>query len=488
MRSPDRVVTSTADAVPPDAGIGREASAVLRWLVAAAFVVILNETITMTAVPRLMEHFQVGAAAAQWLSTIFLLTMAVVIPITGWFLRRVSTRTAFTLAMGIFLVGTALAAFAWAFPVLLVARAIQAVGTAVMFPLLMTTLMELVPAHHRGRVMGYVTLAISVAPALGPAVSGVVLHSLDWRWIFLVVLPIAAAITIGGLRGLTNVGTIVVSSVDWISVVLAGIGFGGLVYGLSEFANPEATRVAVTWTLIGLAGIAVFARRQSRLVRGAGPLLDLRTLRIAPFRTSMTLLAIGFMAMLASMLLLQLYLQDVRGLEPLETGLLVMPGGLAMGLLGPLIGRLYDLHGARRLVRPGAVVFALSMSGFALLGSSTPIWVVLVLHIVLMLSLSFMFTPLFTVGLGSLPHELYSHGSSLLGTLQQVAGALGTAISITVMTLRTVDLQAAGAAEIEAAAGGMNWGFAAATVMAFVGLVLAFRIPARPPEPEHRAG
>ena len=168
--------------------------AVLRWLVGATFVVILNETIMINAIPRLMVDFDVNASAAQWLSTAFMLTMAVVIPITGWFLQRVTTRFAFGLAMGTFCVGTLLAALAWTFPVLLVARVIQAGGTAVMMPLLMTTLMAVVPVSDRGRVMGNVTLAISVAPALGPAVSGVILHSFSWRWIFLFVLPIAAAI------------------------------------------------------------------------------------------------------------------------------------------------------------------------------------------------------------------------------------------------------------------------------------------------------
>ena len=163
--------------------------AVLRWLVGATFVVILNETIMINAIPRLMADFEVDANAAQWLSTAFMLTMAVVIPVTGWFLQRVTTRFAFGLAMGVFCAGTLLAAAAWAFPVLLAARVIQASGTAVMMPLLMTTLMSVVPEYDRGRVMGNVTLAISVAPALGPAVSGVVLHSLSWRWIFLVVLP-----------------------------------------------------------------------------------------------------------------------------------------------------------------------------------------------------------------------------------------------------------------------------------------------------------
>src|SRR3978361_780577 len=187
------MLTATRTEAAPD-------YAVLRWLVAATFVVILNETIMINAIPRLMVDFHVDASAAQWLSTAFMLAMAVVIPVTGWFLQRVTTRFAFGLAMGTFCTGTLLAALAPSFPVLLVARVVQASGTAVMMPLLMTTLMSVVPMHDRGRVMGNVTLAMSVAPALGPAVSGVVLHSLSWRWIFLVVLPIAGPLGVVGLR------------------------------------------------------------------------------------------------------------------------------------------------------------------------------------------------------------------------------------------------------------------------------------------------
>src|SRR3954467_8012879 len=171
---------------------------VLRWLVGATFVVILNETIMINAIPRLMDDFQVDASAAQWLSTAFMLTMGVVIPITGWFLQRVTTRFAFGLAMATFCTGTLLAAAAWTFPVLVVARVIQASGTAVMMPLLMTTLMSVVPEHDRGRVMGNVTLAMSVAPAMGPAGSGLDPEVPPWAWIFGLVLPIAALIGLAG--------------------------------------------------------------------------------------------------------------------------------------------------------------------------------------------------------------------------------------------------------------------------------------------------
>src|SRR4051794_22887622 len=240
---------------------------VLRWLVGATFIVILNETIMINAIPRLMTDFQVAAGAAQWLSTAFMLTMAVVIPITGWFLQRVTTRFAFGLAMATFCTGTLLAALSWAFPVLLVARVIQAGGTAVMMPLLMTTLMAIVPAQDRGRVMGNVTLAMSVAPALGPAVSGVILSSFSWRWIFLFVLPIAAGIGIFGYRKLINVGEPVASSVDWLSVVIAAIGFGSLVYGLSEVGVPGGHTPAYLALVIGVAGVASFVWRQLFLQR-----------------------------------------------------------------------------------------------------------------------------------------------------------------------------------------------------------------------------
>jgi len=169
---------------------------VLRWLVLATFIVILNETIMVNAIPRLMVEFDVTARSAQWLSTAFMLTMATVIPITGWFLMRVTTRQAFTLAMVTFCAGTLIAAVAPFFWMLVAGRVVQAAGTAVMMPLLMTTIMKVVPDHDRGRVMGNVTLAISVAPAMGPAVSGGILAVTSWRGLFFVVLPIAAAIAV----------------------------------------------------------------------------------------------------------------------------------------------------------------------------------------------------------------------------------------------------------------------------------------------------
>ena len=475
---PQRNLMSTAATSSPTSTATPD-YAVLRWLVAATFVVILNETIMINAIPRLMVDFEVDASAAQWLSTAFMLTMAVVIPITGWFLQRVTTRFAFGLAMGVFLAGTLLASLAPTFAVLLVARVIQASGTAVMLPLLMTTLMAIVPEHDRGRIMGNVTLAMSVAPALGPAVSGVVLQSLSWRWIFLVVLPIAGAVAVLGLRGLRNVGEPVVSRVDWLSVVISAIGFGSLVYGLSELGVPGEHATAYLTLAVGGLGVVAFLIRQLRLQREDRPLLDLRTLRERVFTISMSAMAIAFMAMLGSMILLQLYLQNIRGMSPLATGLLVAPGGLAMGLLGPRVGRVYDARGSRVLVVPGALGILAGMVGFAFVGAATPVWSILAVHVLLMVSLAALFTPLFTMGLGALPPHLYSHGSSLLGTVQQVGGAMGTALVVTVMASRADALLASGSSSAAASIGGLQLAFAVSAGLCVVVLVLVLMLPQR---------
>ncbi|MFI6791868.1 MDR family MFS transporter [Nonomuraea sp. NPDC050383] len=452
--------------------------AVVRLLVLATFVVILNETIMINAIPRLMGALHITEQTAQWLSTAFMLTMAAVIPISGWFLQRVSTRRAYTTAMGLFLIGTALAAVAPTFEVLLGARIIQASGTAVMMPLLMTTLMQVVPEAERGRVMGNVTLAISVAPAMGPAVSGVILQFGSWRLLFAVVLPIAAVITWRGLKQLENVGEPELSTIDWLSVVTAAAGFGGLVYGLSRFEGGDV-RLAAAIVAAGLVAIAVFVVRQLALQKRGAPLMDLRTLRHRTFTVALILMSVAFMAMLGSMIMLPLYLQNVRELSPLETGLLVMPGGLAMGLLGPAVGRLFDQFGGRVLVIPGAIGITLALAGFTQVTMTMPYWQLLGLHALLMVSLAATFTPVFTLGLGAVPSHLYSHGSSILSTLQQVAAAFGTALVITVMSARADALRSAGVSEALANLDGMRLAFIIGAVLSLAVVVTALLLPAR---------
>jgi DHA2 family lincomycin resistance protein-like MFS transporter len=470
---------STAE--PGMAPASRKTPAVIGLLVLATFIVILNETIMINAIPRLMADFRVSAGTAQWLTTAFMLTMAAVIPVTGWFLQRVTTRSAYATAMALFCTGTALAAAAPVFEVLLVARIIQATGTAVMMPLLMTTLMTVVPAHDRGRVMGNVTLAMSVAPALGPTISGIVLSLGSWRLMFLLVLPIALVIGWSGLRRMENVGEPRPGTVDWFSVGAAAFGFGGLVYGLSGFGHGDVLRPVAILTA-GVVGIVTFVVRQLWLQRHGVPLMDLRVLEHRTFALSLALMSLAFMAMLGSMILLPLYLQNLRDLSPLQTGLLVMPGGLAMGLLGPSVGKVFDRFGGRLLVIPGSLGIVVALAIFTQVSLTMPFWQLLAAHVLLMISLAAVFTPVFTLGLGALPRHLYSHGSSMLGTLQQVAAAFGTALVVTLMTARTSSLLEAGAGRIEATLGGLRLAFLVGAALSVLVAVLALTLPGRLPQ------
>lgn len=457
--------------------------AVLRWLVAATFIVILNETIMINALPRLQVEFGVTERASQWLTTAFLLTMAVVIPVTGWFLQRVTTRQAFGLAMVVFCVGTLLAALTPAsmFWVLVAARVIQAAGTAVMMPLLMTTLMSVVPETDRGRVMGNVTLAMSVAPALGPAVSGLILQFFSWRWMFGLVLPLAALIAVAGLSRLKNVGEPTAGSLDIPSVIASALGFGSLVYGLSLIGAEDQPLSPAALIPAGLAVVVLFVLRQLWLQRSDRPLLDLRTLRHRTFALSLALMVVAFMGFLGSLVLLPFYLQGARGLSTLETGLMMMPGGLAMGLLGPQVGKVFDRVGGRPLVIPGAAGILIGLAAFSQLGLDTPYWQVVAMHVLLMVSLACVFTPVFTLGLGAVPPRLYSHASSLLGALQQVAGAVGSAVSLTILASYTSGVVVTDPGFNAAVIEGLDRAFTVSAGLSVIVLILAIALPGKLP-------
>ena len=438
------------------ATVGAKENRVIWLLLAAAFVAILNETTMGVAIPHLIGDLGITAVDAQWLTTAFMLTMAVVIPTTGFLLNRFSTRTMYATAMGLFSAGTFVALIAPGFPVLLVARVIQASGTAIMMPLLMTTLMTVVPPHLRGRMMGRVSIVMSLAPAIGPTMAGVILDTLNWRWIFAIVLPIALVALAVGVRWIPNIGERTHAPLDIVSVILSALGFGGLVFGLSQIGaaghggDSSATAGMATATLvislaIGVVSLALFVWRQIALQRVDDALLDLRIFRSRNFSLSVAHFAVMSLAFFGTITALPLYLQGTLGLSATESGLVVLPGAIAMGLLGPVIGRIYDRRGTTILLVPGTIIVLAILWSFTMLTESTPVWLLVVTQTILSVGLAMSFTPLFTASLGSLPPKYYSYGSATVSTVQQVAGAAGIALLITVMSSVAAAAGAAGA-------------------------------------------
>jgi DHA2 family lincomycin resistance protein-like MFS transporter len=485
MSTVDRVTTDAT----PERMAPRDRLAV-GLLLFSAFVVILNETTMGVAVPHLMRDLAITASAAQWVTAAFMLTMAVVIPITGFVIRRVTTRTAFLAAMGLFTLGTLVSALAPGFVVLLLGRVVQASGTAIMMPLLTTTVMTVAPPSRRGRIMGNVGVVISVAPALGPTISGAVLGAASWRFLFVLMLPIAAtALVLGWLR-LPTLNEPRYARVDVASVLMSAVGFGGLVYGLSRFGEAAHTGALAAWApiVVGAAGLSLFVARQLWLQRTDSALLDLRTFTYPAFTLGIALMALSMVAMFGTVILLPMFAQNVLGVDALTTGLLLLPGGLLMGLLAPWVGRAYDKVGPRPLLVPGTVLVSASVWTMSRFDAATLPVHVLLAHLLLAAGLSLMFTPLFTSALGALPARLYSFGSATIGTVQQVAGAAGTALFVTLMTATALARVERGADDVAATAAGVHTAFTVGAVVTLLAIPAALALRTRPSEDAHAPG
>lgn len=449
---PTRAVADTAAesalALEPERPTTRHIAAAIAVLVLAALIMILNETVLTVALPNLMDDFRVGAATAQWLTTGFMLTMAVVIPTTGWMLQRFTTRGLFTAAMVLFSGGTILAAVAPTFAVILAARIIQAGGTAIILPLLMTTTLTYVPVAHRGTIMGLNSVVISVAPAIGPTLSGIVVDALGWRWVFGLMIPVAAVALVAGRVLLKTTGETRRAPLDILSVVLSAFAFGGIVHALASISLLlQGSWAPVAALVVGAAALVLFVRRQLALQRDSGSaLLDLRPFAVHNFRIPVVIVMIAMATMLGTVMVLPLYLQNGLGTGVLTVGLVLLPGGLAQGVVSPVVGRIYDKVGPGPIVIPGAVLLAGGQWWLSTVDAGTTTGLVVAMHVVFCIGMAMLMTPLMTVALGALPRELYGHGSAIMNSLQQLAGAAGTAVLIAAMTVGAAAAAADGAA------------------------------------------
>ncbi|MFT4305618.1 MAG: MDR family MFS transporter [Microbacterium sp.] len=473
------VAAGTAGAPTAERLAARRVTVVILVLAVSAFLMILNETVLSVALPALMAEFDMPAQTAQWLTTGFLLTMAIIIPTTGFLIRRFTTRALFATALSLFLLGTTVAALAPSFEMMLLARVLQAGGTAIIMPLLTTTTLTSVAPDRRGMFMGLNSVVISVAPAIGPTLSGIVIDAFGWRWIFALAVPLVAAALIVGCLAIGPGGQTAHPAFDALSVVLAALGFGGLVYALSSL---EQILDAAAWpplaaAVVGLAALTMFALRQARLrLRREGALLDLRPFRSREFRLGVPLAMIAMGTMLGTVTVLPLYLQDGRGVSALATGLLVLPGGLVQGVLSPFVGRLYDRFGPRPLVIPGTLLIAGAQWMLTSVGTTTPLWAVCAMFVAFSAGLGLVMTPLLTHTLSSLEPGLYPHGTAILSTLQQLAGAAGTAALVAALTIGAAATASEGAAADIAEIAGTRGAFVVGGVLSLLAVAGALFI------------
>lgn len=465
---------------------------VVMVMILGVFVAILNETLLNVALSKIMEDIGISPSTAQWLTTGYLLIIGVLIPVTAFLIQRFTTRSLFLSAMGLFTLGTFVAAIASGFAMLLVGRVLQAAGTGLLFPLLTNVVFAIVSIDKRGSAMGTIGIVITFAPAIGPTLSGLIVEHYSWRVLFYSVLPIALFVMIFAYMMLKNVTETTNPKIDLMSLLLSTLGFGGIVYGFSsagEGSGGWSSNAVLIPIAVGVVSLILFTWRQLVL---AQPLLDLRTFQYKIFTMSTLIMMIVMMAMFSAMMLLPIFLQNALGYSPLKAGLVMLPGGIVMGIMSPITGRLFDKFGAKWLAVVGLGLIGNTLWQFAFITLSTSYSSIMILNTLLMLGISMLMMPVMTNALNELPPPLYPHGTAIISTLQQVAGAVGTALLVTVMTTssrqfleREVNLPEDASVKILAMIAGMKSAFLLAFGLVSVAWIVSFFLKrAVPPKVE----
>jgi EmrB/QacA subfamily drug resistance transporter len=408
---------------------------IIAVLMIGAFIAFLNNTLLNIALPSIMKDLKVEPPTVQWLTTGFMLVNGILIPMSAFLIQKYSVRRLFLVAMGLFTLGTVLAGFAHAFPLLLAGRMIQASGSAIMMPLLMNVMLVSFPIEKRGMAMGIFGLILMFAPAIGPTLSGWIIEHYDWRMLFHFITPIAVVIVLIGFVMLKDKKDKVDIHLDLFSLLLSTVGFGGILYGFSSAGSKGWDSPYVYGTIIvGVISLVWFILHQ---LRQEQPMLNFTIYKYPMFALSSVITMVLNMAMFSGMLLLPIYVQNLRGISPFDAGLMLLPGAVLMAVMSPITGRLFDKFGGRILAIIGLMVTTVSTYYFSRLTFETTYAHLMILHAVRMVGMSMVMMPVSTNGLNQLPARFYPHGTAMNNTLNQVSGAIGTSLLVTIMSNRT---------------------------------------------------
>ncbi|KPV44782.1 DHA2 family efflux MFS transporter permease subunit [Alicyclobacillus ferrooxydans] len=403
-------------------------------MLAGALVAFLNQTLINVALPQIMDKLHVSATTGDWLTTIFMLVNGIVIPVTAFLMDRFTTRQLYITSMGLFTLGTLICAIAPGFSVLLVGRVVQAAGAGVLFPVIMNVIFTLFPAERRGFAMGILGVAMNFAPAVGPTLSGWIVQSYSWRVLFFIILPIALLDVIVAVFLVKNVSETSHPKLDVLGVILSTIGFGGILYGFSMIGIESWTSPDVlTFFILGSLSLIGFIWRQLMV---GHPILEFRIFRYPMFTLTTVVNVLVTMAMYSGMILMPLYMQNVRNFSPIMSGLLLLPGGIVMGIMSPITGRLFDRFGARWLAVTGLAITIVTTYALARLQLNTTFLYMIVVYTLRMFGMSILMMPIFTAGLNELALSLNKYGTAMVNTLRMVAGAVGMAFFVSIMTNR----------------------------------------------------
>ncbi len=425
---------SSAPAVSPAAGdrIERHVWVVAGVVILGMIMSILDTTIVNVALRTLSHDLHSPVSQIQWVITGYLLSLAAVIPVTGWAARRYGAKRVYMTSLVLFTAGSALCAMASSTTSLVLFRVLQGAGGGMIMPVGQLIMAQVAGPKRMGRVMGIVAMPAMLAPILGPVLGGTILQNLHWSWIFLVNLPIGLIAFVLGWRMLPQTDSGDAGRLDVVGLGLLSSGATAVVYGLSELGTSASLSApSVVWpTAAGLLLVGAFCWHALRAER---PLLDVRLYANRVFgAASLTTFGLGA-ALFGAMILVPLYYQEVRHESVIVTGLLTGPQGLGMLLVMPLSGRLSERFGGGRVALAGVSVLCLGTLPLAFVSPSTSVLEISLVLVLRGVGIGFSFMPAMTAAFASLKPEQLSDATPQLNVVQRVGGAIGTAVLAVVL-------------------------------------------------------
>lgn len=418
-------------------GKGITRNKILAAMLFGMFIAILNQTLLNVALPKINTEFNISASTGQWLMTGFMLVNGILIPISAFLFNKYSYRKLFIIALLLFTIGSLVCALSNNFPMMMGGRVLQAIGAGVLMPLGSNVIVTIFPPEKRGVAMGTMGIAMILAPAIGPTLSGYIVQNYHWNVMFYGMFFLGIAAMIFGYFWFRLYQRTTNPRADYQGIVYSTIGFGALLYGFSEAGNKGwGSAEIVTMFIIGAIFIAAFVIRELKM---RAPMLNLEVLKSSTFTLTTIINMVVMMSLFGGMILLPIYLQNLRGFSALDSGLLLLPGSLVMGILGPITGKLLDTIGLKPLALFGIAVMAYGTWELTKLNMDTSYLHIMSIYVIRSFGMAFVMMPLMTAAINALPPRLISHGNAFLNTMRQLAGSIGTAILVTVMTTQTTN-------------------------------------------------
>ncbi|WP_261428812.1 MDR family MFS transporter [Berryella wangjianweii] len=448
-------------------GLSKEKSLMVAVMLSGTFLVVMNATMISPAFPAIMAEMGVDASTVQWMASGYALVEAVVIPLNAFFLGRLTTRRLFIGGMALFAVGALVAAVSASFPVLLAGRMMQAVGTGLCMPTVMTLIVLTFPRERRGSAMGVVGLIISFAPAIGPSLAGVLIDTVGWHMVFTLVTLLAVAIAIAAHVTLRNQEGFQPTDLDLPSIPLLLAGMLSLLYGLSSAASAQSKLVPVGLVALGIVLLALFARRQLSLER---PLLRVQVLANRRYRTALLIMGTLMAALVGSEVVAPIFVQQVMGQSATASGLLLLPGAVLGAFSGLFAGRLFDRVGIRKPAVAGAIGLAIGAAGVFSFSPTMPIIELALVYTVIFLGIQFLSTPLNTWGLNALDQEEVPHANALSSTMTQVGLSVGSVLMGSLVSLGPA-VAPAGALPLDVVFAGVHLAYAGMAALLFLAVI-----------------